>query len=226
MKTIISNIFNAVYNNLISGGAYYLIIKGILVTFLITVTAWIVAALIGIAVSYLMCYEKKVVSVIGRCMCFVFRSVPAILTLWLFYYCFFGKSSINPILISGVALGFFGAGHLSEIISRSVKKEQEELSANMKGRLEKVYFSTVIPQAAEDSLFSLKRLCVNLLQWSSVVGYIAVNDLTEVMYGIGQRTMYPFFSIFFAAICYILATILIEAVFSFVSKKIFGKDNS
>jgi len=215
---IITNIFNAISDNLISGGAYYTIAKSVLVTLFMTVTAWIVAAALGILVSYLMCYEKKVVSRIGRGVCFVFRSVPAILTLWLFYYCIFGRISLNAMIIGGVAVGFWGAGHFSEIVARAVRKEQERLGSGISSKLESVYYTTVIPQALQDSLFDLKRLSVHILQWTAVAGYIGVNDLTEVMYGIGHRTMYPFFSIFFAAILYMIATLLIEWAFTLIKK--------
>lgn len=217
---IITNIFNAVSNNLISGGAYYLIAKGVLVTAAITITAWVVSAVLGGLVSYLMCYEKKVVSAIGKGICFVFRSVPVILTLWLFYYCIFGGSHLPGAIIAGVAIGFWGGGYLSEIVARAVKKEQAELSATVQNKLEAVYYTTVLPQALEDSLFELKRLAVHILSWTAVSGYITVNDLSEVMYGIGHRTMYPFFSIFFAAICYIIAALIIEWIFSIIKKSI------
>ena len=215
---IITNIFDAISNNLISGGAYFTIAKSVFVTLFMTLTAWIVAAGLGTAVSYLISYEKKAVSAIGRGICFVLRSVPAILTVWLFYYCILGKASINGMITGGVAIGFWGAGHLAEILSRAVKKEQRRLGKDITRKLEKVYFSTVIPQAFEDSLFDLKRLAVHILQWSAIAGYIGVNDLTEVMYGIGHRTMYPFFSIFFAAVLYMIATIIIEAVFGIIKK--------
>lgn len=217
---IISNIFNAVSNNLISGGAYYQIAKGVLVTALITIVAWITAAVLGGLVSYLMCYEKKVISAIGRGICFVFRSVPVILTMWLFYYCIFGGSHLPGALIAGVAIGFWGGGYLSEIVARAVKKEQLKLSKSVKNKLENVYYTTVLPQALEDSMFELKRLAIHILSWTAVSGYITVNDLSEVMYGIGHRTMYPFFSIFFAAICYIIAALIIEWVFTIIKKHV------
>lgn len=217
---LITNIFNAVYNNLISGGAYYLIVKGVLVTAAVTVTAWLVAAVFGCLVSYLMCYEKKLVSGIGRGICFVFRSVPVILVMWLLYYCIFGGGRLNAAIVAGIAIGFWGGGHLSELLSRAVKCEQQKLSKSLKDKLEGVYLIAVLPQALEDSMFDLKRLAVHILQWSAVSGYIAVNDLTEVMYGIGHRTMYPFFSIFFAAILYLIATLLIEWLFGFAMKKL------
>ena len=214
----ITNIFNAISENLISGGAYYTIAKAVLVTLFMTLTAWLVAAALGILVSYLMCYEKKVVSNIGRGVCFVFRSTPAILAVWLFYYCIFGGIHISGMITGGVAIGFWGAGHLAEILSRAVKKEQRKLGSRISSKLEKVYYTTVIPQALEDSLFDLKRLAVHILQWTAIAGYIGVNDLTEVMYGIGHRTMYPFFSIFFAAILYMIATLAIEGIFHLIKK--------
>ncbi|MCR5332354.1 MAG: ABC transporter permease subunit [Lachnospiraceae bacterium] len=215
---MITRIFNAISDNLISGGAYYTIAKATLVTLFMTVTAWIVAAALGILVSYLMCYEKKVVSSIGRGLCFVFRSIPAILALWLFYYCILGKVGLPAMISGGFAIGFWGAGHMAEVLARAVRKEQRRLGTKISEKLERVYYTTVIPQALEDSLFDLKRLAVHIMQWTAVTGYIGVNDLTEVMYGIGHRTMYPFFSIFFAAILYMIATLLIEAAFRLIKK--------
>lgn len=216
----ITNIFNAVYNNLISGGAYYQIAKGVLVTAAVTVIAWIVAAGCGCLFSYLMCFEKKIVSSIGRGLCFVFRSVPVILIMWLLYYCVFDGGSGSAAIIAGIAIGFWGGGHLSEIVERTVNKMREEVSETIAVRMERVYFSAVVPQALENSLWDIKRLAVHILQWSAVSGYIAVNDLTEVMYGIGHRTMYPFFSVFFTAILYLIATLLIEWCFKFLEKLI------
>jgi len=219
IKGFVSNIFSAVSENLISGGAYYLIFKGILVTAFIAVSAWLIAAVLGVLISYVMCYEKKIVSYIGKTFCFVFRSVPVLLTILVFYYCVFGGSSFKGMLIVGMAIGLYGSGHLAEILAVAVEREQKNLSANLREKLGRVYYTTVIPQAVQDSMFQIKRLTIQLFQWTTVAGYVAVNDLTEVMDGIGQRTMYPFFSIFFAAICYIIATIFIELIFRFIEKR-------
>ena len=221
MKGFINNIFDAISDNLISGGAYYLIAKAAVVTVAIVILAYIIAAVVGIGISFCMSYEKKVVSRIGRAVCFIFRSVPVLLSLWLLYYCVIkSTSTLGGILTAGISLGLYGAGHLAEIIAESVKKAQSRMSGGIRGKLEKMYFRMVVPQALEDSMHQIKRLAVQLLQWTTVAGYISVNDLTEVMYGIGHRTMYPFFSIAFTAIIYIIITIIIELVFKFIEKKV------
>ena len=220
MKGFINNIFDAISNNLISGGAYYLIAKAAIVTVAIALMAWIIAFIVGIGISFCMSYEKKVVSRIGRGICFIFRSVPVLLSLWLLHYCIFGSSTLSGIITAGLSIGLFGAGHLAEIISESVKNSQARMSGGIKGKLEKMYFHMVVPQALEDSMFQVKRLAVQLLQWTTVAGYISINDLTEVMYGIGHRTMYPFFSIAFTAIIYMIITILVEWIFKLIDRKL------
>ena len=220
MKGFINNIFNAISDNLISGGAYYLIAKAAVVTVLIVIIAWIIAFTAGVGISYLKSYEKKVVSRLGRSLSFILRSVPVLISIWLLHYCVFGSSTLSGIITAGLSIGLYGAGHLSEIISESVKKTQERLSGGIKGKLEKYYFRMVVPQAMEDSMFQIKRLAIQLLQWTTVAGYISVNDLTSVMYGIGHRTMYPFFSIAFTGILYMLITILIEWIFKILEKKL------
>lgn len=218
--SILRNLLDAVQNNLISGDAYYIIAKSVIVTFLITVIAWIVAVGLGALTSYFMAYEKKVLSVLFSSISFLCRSTPVLLLLLLMYYVVFKSININLSLLSGVTIGLYGAGHFSEIIARQVNKAKEEQDDIVIRRLQQVYFSVTLPQTMEDTLFMTKRLSIQILQWTTVVGYITVNDLTEVMNRIGQRTMYPFFSIAVCIICYLIATIIIETVFKMIERKI------
>jgi ABC-type amino acid transport system permease subunit len=218
--SILRNILDAVQNNLISGDAYYIIAKSVIVTFLITVIAWIVALGLGALISYFMAYEKKVLSAVFSSISFICRSTPVLLLLLLMYYVVFKSINLNLSLLSGIAIGLYGAGHFSEIIARQVMKAKETQDDIVIKRLQQVYFSVTLPQTMEDTLFMTKRLSIQLLQWTTVVGYITVNDLTEVMNRIGQRTMYPFFSIAVCIICYLIATIIIETVFKMIERKI------
>lgn len=216
---IIRNVFDAVYDNLISGNAYYLIIKSVIVTVVIAVIAWGLAFVLGSLISYFMCYEKRVVSGIAKGFCFVFRSVPAIIVMLLFYYVFCKSIHMSPVLITGVALGFYGAGHYAEIMARSVLIAQQRQDTAVTLRLQHMFYSVAIPQAMEEAWFPIKRLTIHILQWTAVAGYVTVNDLTEVMVRIGQRTMYPFFAIFCCMIFYLIFTAVIEWIFSILSKR-------
>lgn len=217
--SIIRNIFDAVNSNLISGGAYYTIAKSVLVTLVITVLAWFLAGALGALLSYFMSYEKKVISRFAHAFSFLFRSTPVLLALLLFYYVFFKRMHLSGILISALAIGLYGAGQLSEILARQVRIASKNQDVVVIKRLKQVYATVTLPQTVEDTLFMVKRLVILLLQWTTIVGYISVNDLTEVMNKIGQRTMYPFFAIVICILFYLVMTIILEGIFHIIHKK-------
>lgn len=218
--SFIKNIFETVTNNLIAGDAYYIIAKSVIVTLAIAVIAWLIAFLLGGFISHFMCYEKKVISRIAEVFCFIFRSTPVLLIMLLFYYVFLKSTHISPVIIASISLGLYGAGHFAEILARCVHEAQTRQDAEVTKRLKNVYYSVAAPQAMEESIFQIKRLTIQLFQWITVAGYITVNDLTEVMNRIGQRTMYPFFSIFVCIIFYMVVTIIIEGIFNAIEKRL------
>lgn len=224
--SFIRNIFDAINNNLISGGAYYLIAKSVIVTIILVMIAWTVTVVIGSVLSYFMSYHKRGISGLAHATSFIFRSTPVVLLLLLFYYVVFKRLVFSVTLISGIAIGLYGAGHFAQIIARQVREAKKHQDIAVIRRLKQVYFTVTLPQTVEDTLFMIKRLAILLLQWTTIVGYISVNDLTEVMTRIGQRTMYPFFSIFVCIIFYLIMTILIEGMFYAIKKKLTGEEDS
>ena len=77
---------------------------------------------------------------------------------------------------------------------------------------------------SEQSLFEIKRLVCILLQMSSLVGLIGVNDLAQVMLANGLKTRYPFFALACAVMFYLLLQLLIEAVFSRLGRRLTGEE--
>ncbi len=213
---------SAIKDNLIAGGAYSLIMKAVIVTFVITVIAWLVATAVGAVCGYFMCYRQRAVTMLAEGFCFLFRATPVLLMLLFLYYGVFGSVNVNGMLLAGLAIGLYGGGHFAEILMKTIRESEDWKSREMRRRLRAAFFTAALPHATGVSLFQMKRLCIQLLQWSTVVGYIGVNDLTEVMLTIGQRNMAPFFGIAFSILLYLVATVLIEVVFAWIGKRFFG----
>ncbi len=215
---------SAIKDNLIAGGAYSLIIKAVIVTFVITVIAWLIAAAVGAVCGYFMCYRQRAVTMLAEAFSFLFRATPVLLLLLFFYYGVFGSVNLNGMLLAGLAIGLYGGGHFAEILMKTIRESADWKSLEMRRRLKTAFFTAALPHATGVALFQVKRLSIQLLQWSTVVGYIGVNDLTEVMLTIGQRNMAPFFGIAFSISLYLVATLLIEAVFAWIGKRFFGEE--
>lgn len=221
---MIRNIYDAVYNNLIGGGAYLRIMKGCVFTLLVFLLALAVGCVLAAGLSFLRTSGKKWLRGIGMGAAFVTKGTPLYLALLLWYYTFLGEMHRGGLLIAVLALGLYGGGHLSDILSRGIKKETNRRSAAVNRRARREFFSALLPFITEQSLFEMKRLLCILLQMSSLVGLVGVNDLAQVMLANGLRTQYPFFALACAVIFYLLLQLLLEAVFSRVGKRLTGEE--
>lgn len=220
---MIRNIYNAVYNNLIGGGAYIRIIKGCVFTLLVFVLALAVASLLAAGLSFLRTSQRKGLRAFGTGAAFLCKGTPIYLALLLWYYTFLGGMHRGGFIIAVLVLGIYGGGHLTDILARGIKKETRSRTAAVNRRARREFFPALLPFITEQSLFEIKRLLCILLQMSSLAGLVGVNDLAKVLLQNGLHTQYPFFALFCAVIFYLLLQLLLEAVFAWIGKTLTGE---
>ena len=111
---MIRNIYDAVYNNLIGGGAYVRIIKGCVFTLLVFALALCVACLFAAVLSFLRTSAYKGLRALGASISFLAKGTPLYLALLLWYYTFLGGMHRGGVLIAVLVFGIYGGGHLSD----------------------------------------------------------------------------------------------------------------
>ena len=221
---MIRNVYDAIYNNLIGGGAYLRIIKGCVVTLLIFVLALCLAACLAAVLCFLRTSRQKGLQRLGVAVSFLTKGTPLYLALLLWYYTFLGGMHRGGLLIAVLVFGIYGGGHLADILSRGVKREMAVRSSVVNRRARKEFFSALLPFVTEQSLFEIKRLCGFMLQMSSVVGVIGVKDVTQVLLTNGLQTQEPFFALFCGVIFYLVLQLLLEALFARIGKWLTGEE--
>ena len=60
---------------------------------------------------------------------------------------------------------------------------------------------------------------VNLIQWTSVVGYVTITDLTRVINNVSSRTMQPFLVISVGMLLYLGLSYLVYGIFALTKRK-------
>ena len=200
-----------VKDNLISGGAYSLILRAVVVTAVITLCAWILAMAFGALLAYGAASKRRAVSAVVRGVAFLLRSTPVLLAMLLLDYGIFGAVHISSTVLAAIAVGLFGAGSIAELLT-----EKEE---NVSERTFRSFLTKTIPTRLTSATGEWKRQMIGLLQWTTVAGYIGANDLTKVMQGIGNRTLFPVFSIAFSIVLYLVAVLIVEWAFSVFERK-------
>ena len=76
-----------------------------------------------------------------------------------------------------------------------------------------------LPQLARIAKPVYQSTVVNLIQWTSVVGYVTITDLTRVINNIASRTMQPMITIAGGMIIYLVLSYLVYGVFHLTERR-------
>ena len=165
---------------------------------------------------------SRVTKVIGRGYRRFVSGTPALVILMLLFYVVFGRSDISGIFIA--ALGFvliFGSfvyGHLTLTVE-GVDRGQTEAAYALGYSRNKTFFRIILPQAMEAFLPTYTGEIVGLIKATSIVGYIAVMDLTKVGDIIRSNTYEALFPLVAVAVIYFFITWGAAALMGLVQKK-------
>lgn len=123
------------------------------------------------------------------------------------YYIIFGKVDISAILVAifGFAVNF--GVYVSEMMRTgidAVDKGQIEAAHAIGFTKAKTFWKITFPQAARHFLPVFKGEFISMVKMTSVVGYIAIQDLTKVSDIICSRTLEAFFPLIATAVIYFL----------------------
>ena len=125
----------------------------------------------------------------------------------LIFYVVFALVSIDPLLVAVIAFGLNFAAYAAEIFRsgvESIDKGQGEAGIAMGFSKFYTFIYIVLPQTVQRILPVYKGEFISLVKMTSIVGYIAVQDLTKASDIIRSRTFDAFFPLVLAAVLYFL----------------------
>lgn len=218
-KSFVKSVSESFRNNIIREKRYLLILDGLKLTILISVLSAILGTLIGGVVCFMRMSAGKVLSTIARLYISLLRGTPVLVLLMIIYYIVFASVNINPALVAVIAFGLNFGAYVSEMFRtgiESVDKGQRE--AGIAGGFTKVqtFIHIIMPQAARHVLPVYKGEFISLVKMTSIVGYIAVQDLTKASDIIRSRTFDAFFPLIMAAVLYLAIAWLLTWALGYV----------
>lgn len=198
------------------------ILKGLYVTFLISLLGLILGTVLGALFCAARRSVHKWLSIPIKLIISFLRGTPVLLLLMVLYFVVFSGVRVNAVLIAVLAFGLNSGAHIAEIMRSAlegVDKMQIE-AARMLGvpRL-MAFFYITLPQAATIAKPVYQNAVVNLIQWTSVVGYVAIADLTRVVNNLGSRTGDPFLTLFLGMLLYLILSYLVYGIFSLTERR-------
>ena len=139
------------------------------------------------------------------------------------YYVIFGKSGIAAMWVAVIGFSLNFGAYVSEILRSgidSIDGGQREAALALGYSENQAFFRFIFPQAAVRQLGVYRGEIISLLKNTSIVGYIAIQDLTKMSDIIRSRTYEAFFPLIVTAVIYFLLAWIIPLILKFILKQI------
>ncbi len=207
--------------NFIDDDRWKYIWNGLGVTLKVTFFAVLLGIAIGVLVAIICSnHEKKsksmrmgfgkavlaILNTICKVYLTVIRGTPVVVQLMIMYYIILADSR-NKVLVATLAFGINSGAYVAEIFRSgimSIDEGQFEAGCRLGFNFVQTMRYIIIPQAFKNVLPALANEFIVLLKETSVVGYVALQDLTKGGDIIRSRTFDAFMPLFGVALIYLI----------------------
>ena len=223
MIALIGSLMESFTNNLIVEDRYRMILDGLQVTLLITFWAAILGTILGGLLCWMRMNKRPWLQQVAKAYLGLMYGMPVLVLLMLMYYVVMAPMDATGIVVSIVTLAMNMSAYICEILRTAIQRidrgqTEAGLALGFTGR--QTFFRIVLPQVVKSIMPVYQGEIVCLLKETSIVGFIAVADMTHACDLIRSRTFDAFFPLIVTAIIYFLMTRLIVLLFqSLVQRK-------
>lgn len=211
-----------VYAIFIKDGAWLTILKGLWATVQISALSLLFGTILGALICFLRVSNFKPAEIFAKVYIAVIRGSPVLMLLMLFFYGVFAKTGFQPITIAVITFSMHTAAYVAELLRSAlmtVDKGQVEAARTLGFSKVQAFQLVALPQIIQVAKPVYQSTLINLIQWTSVVGYVSITDLTRVINNTAARTMQPMITIIGGMIIYLALSYLIHEIFSWTEKK-------
>ncbi|MBR5089399.1 MAG: ABC transporter permease subunit [Ruminiclostridium sp.] len=217
----LDSIASSFEKNFIREDRWQMILDGIGTTCFITV----MSAIFGSILAFLICMFRRTGSRLANAISNIYvkllQGTPIVVLLMILYYVLLGKSGLEAVWVAVIGFSLNFGAYASEIMRsgiESIDGGQREAALALGFNENQAFFRFIFPQAAVRFVPVYKQEIVSLLKSTSIVGYIAIQDLTKMSDIIRSRTYEAFFPLIATAIIYFILAWVIALILKIVLK--------
>ena len=198
------------------------LVEGLAVTMKISLISLLFAFIIGLFTALLQLSNSVPGKIVARVYLEISRNTPLLIQLFFIYFVMGPILDLDRFWAAVTALSLFEGAYASEIFRSgivSIEKGQWEASHSLGLSYNHAYRLIIIPQAIKRILPPLASQAISLIKDSALVSTIAVYDLTMVAQALISETFLTFELWFSVALMYLLITIALSFLVSFLEKR-------
>lgn len=213
MVSVLNNIAESFTNNLIAEDRYRMILDGLQVTLLITFCAAVLGTLLGGLVCWARMSRHAWLRRTAMIYIDLMRGTPVLVLLMLMYYVFMAPIEASGAVVAIVTFAMNISAYIGEMLRSGIEgigRGQTEAGLALGFTPRQVFARIILPQVVRKIMPVYLGEVITLLKGTSIVGYIAVMDMTRASDLIRSRTFDAFFPLIMTAAIYFLVAWLIS----------------
>lgn len=224
------------YLNFIVENRWMYLVSGLKNTLIITFFALLLGVALGaiVAIVRVTCDKADSPGLVLRfvnrlCKIYltVFRGTPMMVQLLIMYFVVFATFDPGKVIVAIISFGINSGAYVAEIFRggiMSIDPGQMEAGRSLGLSYGTVMKKIVLPQAIKNVLPALGNEFIALLKETSIVGYIALRDVTKGADIIRSLTYDPFPPLLSAALIYLVLVMLITKGISLMERRLAKSD--
>lgn len=228
--------------NFIEDSGWKLLLQGLGTTLKITLFSLLIGVILGFIVATIRStYDRNVknkanksigdyMMMLVNSLCnlylTVIRGTPVVIQLMIMFYIVFATSS-NGTLSAILAFGINSGAYVAEIVRSgimSIDKGQFEAGRSLGFNYTQTMIYIIFPQAFKNILPALGNEFIVLIKETSVVGYVALKDLTYMGNLIRSRTYSAFLPLIAVALVYLIIVIILSKLLEILERRLRTSD--
>lgn len=218
---------DSIYDTLISGQRWLLLLQGLGTTIYIAVAAIILGTLLGAVFALFKISKNPVLRIAVGIYTTVIRGIPLATQLMIFYFVVFAPLGMDRLLVATLAYGINSGAYCTEIFRagiQGVDSGQMEAGRSLGLSYWQTLTMIIFPQAAKAVLPTYTSEFIVLIKETSVASFIAVMDLTKAGDMIRNATYNAWIPLLSCAAIYLCLTLGLTKLFSILEKRMARSD--
>ena len=217
------------YKILIQGGSWKVILGGLWVTIQISALALLFGTILGALICLLRTRKNVILRTIASVYIAILRGTPVLMLLLLLYYGIFARAGMKPVTVAVITFTLNVSAHVAELLRAAMEaadKGQAEAARTLGFSAWDTFRLVTLPQVLHIAKPVYQSTITNLIQWTSVVGYVTITDLTRVINNIASRTMQPLLTITIGMLIYLALSYIVFGIFALSDRMEMKKRNT
>ena len=223
----IANIRNQIDLNLIQGDRWRLILSGLGVTFQVAIWSLLIGVTLGLLIALMRMSSIAPLRWLANIYLAIIRGVPMPVQLLIWWFVVIAPTGLSRELAAIIAFGINSGAYSAEIYRSgimSVDKGQTEAGRSVGLSSVQNFIYIVSPQALKNSLPPITNEFITLIKYTSIVGFIGLQDMTRAADLIRSRTFSPLVPYLTIGAIYFTIVMILTIIFGAIERKMRKSD--